>query len=495
MNFPKIFSINLYYKLKIIIVIFSISSIGYPISIKTKIVDIKGKPHISILEFAKNHKLQGINYAEKNKFELRYFGKKIVFSGKCSFVKVEDKILQLSNPIITLDGDIYIAKNSFMIVLNKTELPDAILDTSEEYIITTAPDFNLYDISIDTKMNGSQITIKSSKIFNLETIASSITRAGWLNITILDGIVDSSSIVDSPIKFPVKQIRCLQLPESAQISLLLKTKVDDYEITQTKDGSAIKISLRIAMTETSDRIKKSRRNWLLDTIVIDAGHGGKDKGAVSSNGLQEKTVCLDISKRLGKLIQNKMGVKVIYTRDEDVFIPLWKRTKIANESGGKVFISIHANSSPHSKQANGFETYLLRPGKTQDAIEVAQRENAVIAMEEAAHDYGDFTDEQIILATMAQHEFMKESEFLADVIQQELDKRLKTPNRGVKQAGFYVLVGGSMPNVLVETGFLSNRAEARLLGKPSYRQKIAEGIFNALVNFKDKYESTIIGIN
>ena len=190
-----------------------------------------------------------------------------------------------------------------------------------------------------------------------------------------------------------------------------------------------------------------------------------------------------------------MGIKVIYTRDEDVFIPLWKRTKIANESGGKVFISIHANSFPKNRRAKGFETYLLRPGKTQDAIEVAQRENSVIAMEEAAHKYGDFTDEQIILATMAQHEFMKESEYLADVIQQELDKRLKTPNRGVKQAGFYVLVGGSMPNVLVETGFLSNKEEAKLLGKSSYRQKIAEGIFDALVNFKDKYESSIIGIN
>lgn len=475
-------------------VLFLVSSL-FPISVKTKLIDINGKSYVPIMEFAKNHTMQGIHYIEKNKFEIRFFGKKAIFSGGCSFVKVDDNIYQIVHPVIIEGDEFYVVEEYFMQLLNSTDLPDAILDTSEEYIITSAPDFNLHNLTVETKMNGSLVRIKSSRKFDLQTIASSINKAGWMNITILNGLVDSLNIVESPLDFPIKLVRCLQLPESAQISLLLKSKVDDYEITQAVDGTEIQISLRIAISANSDRIKQSRRNWLLNTIVIDAGHGGKDKGAVSASGLQEKTVCLDISKRLGKLIRKKMGIKVIYTRDEDVFIPLWKRTKIANESGGKVFISIHANSFPKNRRAKGFETYLLRPGKTQDAIEVAQRENSVIAMEEAAHEYGDFTDEQIILATMAQHEFMKESEYLADVIQQELDKRLKTPNRGVKQAGFYVLVGGSMPNVLVETGFLSNKEEAKLLGKSSHRQKIAEGIFDALVNFKDKYESSIIGIN
>jgi N-acetylmuramoyl-L-alanine amidase len=289
----------------------------------------------------------------------------------------------------------------------------------------------------------------------------------------------------------VVKTRCIQSPESAQISLLLKSKVDDFDIESSENE--IRISLRVEMAENANRIKEMRTKWLLDTIVIDAGHGGKDPGAVGKTGLQEKTVTLDISKKLGKLIERNMGVNVVYTRDEDVFIPLKKRTQIANESGGKVFISIHANATPHSRGAKGFETYLLRPGRTQDAIEVAQRENEVISMEEEYHEsYEKLSNENLILATMAQSSFMKESEYLAATIQRELDKNLTSPNRGVKQAGFHVLVGASMPNVLIEVGFLTNKSEANLLGKSSYRLKIAKAIFTALVEFKNKYESALI---
>jgi len=162
---------------------------------------------------------------------------------------------------------------------------------------------------------------------------------------------------------------------------------------------------------------------------------------------------------------------------------------------GKVFISIHAKSAPRSPGGRGFETYLLRPGKTKDAIEVAQRENSVIALEELYHKYEELSNDKLILYTMAQSAFMKESEFLAAEVQKELDKVLTSPNRGVKQSGFHVLVGASMPNVLIEAGFLSNKNETKLLGQSRYRQKIAQAIFSALVNFKDKYENPLISDN
>ena len=133
---------------------------------------------------------------------------------------------------------------------------------------------------------------------------------------------------------------------------------------------------------------------------------------------------------------------------------------MANDANGKLFISVHANSNPNRK-IQGFETYLLRPGKTEDAIEVASRENAVIKLEEKTGQYDNLAGENLIMATMAQSMFMKESEDLAAIIQMELDKRLNTPNRGVKQAGFYVLIGASMPNVLVEVGYLSNPADRK----------------------------------
>jgi len=171
---------------------------------------------------------------------------------------------------------------------------------------------------------------------------------------------------------------------------------------------------------------------------------------------------------------------------------LMDRTKMANEKNGKLFVSIHANANKNRK-IQGFETYLLRPGKSEDAIEVASRENSVINLEEVQDQYADLTGEALIMATMAQSIFMKESEDLASIIQMELDKRLNTPNRGVKQAGFYVLIGASMPNVLVEVGFLSNPMEEKKLKQDMHKQQIAEAIYSAIKHFKQTREKVLAG--
>ena len=162
------------------------------------------------------------------------------------------------------------------------------------------------------------------------------------------------------------------------------------------------------------------------------------------------------------MLERNLGINVIYTREADVFVPLWKRTKLANSAGGKLFISLHVNSTSTSPNIKGYETYLLRPGKTNQAIEVVKRENSVIELEKENYQYADLKNENYIIASMAQNSFMKESEDLAALIQQYMEQNLQgsTKNRGVKQAGFHVLVGATMPNVLVEVGFLSNKKEA-----------------------------------
>tara|TARA_B100000929_G_scaffold253904_1_gene214935 strand:- start:527 stop:1222 length:696 start_codon:yes stop_codon:yes gene_type:complete len=229
----------------------------------------------------------------------------------------------------------------------------------------------------------------------------------------------------------------------------------------------------------------------MDTIVIDAGHGGKDPGTTGKYGTKEKDIVLDITKRIGRLLEKNTSIKVVYTRTEDVFVHVWERTKIANEVNAKIFVSIHVNANPNRK-IKGFETYLLSSGKSEDAIEVASRENAVIKLEEVRSQYQELTGENLIMATMAQSMFMKESEDLAAMIQIELDKNLDSPNRGVKQAGFYVLIGASMPNVLVETGYISNPSEERNLKKPGYRQNIAKSIYNAILKFKSSRERLLV---
>ena len=174
------------------------------------------------------------------------------------------------------------------------------------------------------------------------------------------------------------------------------------------------------------------------------------------------------------------------------FVPLMDRTKIANESNGKIFLSIHANAHSN-RNIQGFETFLLSPGKNDDAIEVASRENSVIKLEERVSQYENLTGENLIMATMAQASFMKESEDLAAKIQIELGKNLKTPNRGVKQAGFLVLIGASMPNVLIEVGFISNPSEEKMLKQNSYKEKIAQAIFEGIKQFKYSREKILEG--
>ena len=456
---------------------------------KTKLYDINGIKYLSALEYAKTQNIRTLFYDDKEKLELRFQNTKLLLSPHSSFIKVNETTYHMYSAVIYDGNDFYIPVNPFIEILKKSGLPIALIDSSESFVLTTSPLYNINSISISNKINGTVIYINTSKKFSKNMLAASITRGGWLNLTIPGAIVDSLNIIESKLANPIRRVKTIQSNESAQISFLLKTKVDDFEINS--DDTFISISIRTALEQNAENLLKQRERWLIDTIVIDAGHGGKDPGAIGVTGLQEKTVNLDITKKLGKLIESNLGIKVIYTRDEDVFIPLWKRTKIANDSGGKIFISIHANASSNPN-VRGFETFLLRPGKTQDAIEVAQRENAVVAMEELYHEYEKLSNDKLILYTMAQSAFMEQSEFFAAEIQNELDKVLTSPNRGVKQAGFHVLIGASMPNVLIEAGFLSNKNESKLLGKSSYRQKIAEAIFSSLVNFKDKYENSSI---
>ena len=231
-------------------------------------------------------------------------------------------------------------------------------------------------------------------------------------------------------------------------------------------------------------LRSEKEKWEFKTIVIDAGHGGKDPGAVGYRGTKEKDIALDVAKRLEKKLSKNMNVKIIMTRDEDVFLRLSERTKIANESNGNLFISIHTNAA-EDRRASGFETFLIGPNKNEAAVRVAARENAVLELEGATGK--KLTNEDLIQATIAQSAFASKSEKFASMVQKEIKKRVQSKDRGVKQAGFYVLMGASMPNVLVELGFISNPSEEKKLRSPQYRDQLATAIYRAV----EQYQKTL----
>ena len=231
-------------------------------------------------------------------------------------------------------------------------------------------------------------------------------------------------------------------------------------------------------------LRSEKEKWEFKTIVIDAGHGGKDPGAVGYKGTKEKDIALDVAKRLEKKLSKNMNVKIIMTRDEDVFLRLSERTKIANESNGNLFISIHTNAA-EDRRASGFETFLIGPNKNEAAVRVAARENAALELEGTTGK--KLTNEDLIQATIAQSAFASKSEQFASMVQKEIKKRVQSRDRGVKQAGFYVLMGASMPNVLVELGFISNPSEEKKLRSPQYRDQLATAIYRAV----EQYQKTL----
>ena len=219
----------------------------------------------------------------------------------------------------------------------------------------------------------------------------------------------------------------------------------------------------------------------LQRIVIDPGHGGHDNGTEGPKGLLEKDLVLDVSLRLGKLIQDKMGAEVIYTRSDDTFIPLEGRTELANEKKADLFLSIHANSSPVPR-ITGVETYYLNFTDSKDAMEVASRENA--GSQQSIFDLRD------LIQKISLHDKASESRDFAEHMQAALfafSSRTfqNEKNRGVKKAPFVVLIGANMPSVLAEIGFVSNPREEALLKKPEYRQKLAEALYRGVSKYAD----------
>ncbi|MGA6986347.1 MAG: N-acetylmuramoyl-L-alanine amidase [Terriglobales bacterium] len=239
-------------------------------------------------------------------------------------------------------------------------------------------------------------------------------------------------------------------------------------------------------TASGDRSLTRALGLKIGKIVIDAGHGGHDTGTIGPNGLLEKDVVLDVAKRLGRLLESRLGAEVIYTRQDDTFIPLETRTAIANRERADLFISIHANSS-HDSDARGVETYYLNFTSSPEALEVAARENAV--SEKSIHELQD------LVKKIAMKDKIDESREFAGDVQESLYGGLALNsagirNRGIKKAPFIVLIGANMPSILAEISFVSNPTDERKMETSEHRQRIAESLYRGV----SKYVNGLSGV-
>ncbi|HEY0786476.1 MAG TPA: N-acetylmuramoyl-L-alanine amidase [Acidobacteriaceae bacterium] len=257
--------------------------------------------------------------------------------------------------------------------------------------------------------------------------------------------------------------------------------------SQTAMSAGSNAGIRAAEpTASGERSMVRALGLKIGRIVVDAGHGGHDSGTLGPGGIEEKDVVLDVALRLGRLLKQRLGADVIYTRDDDTFIPLETRTAIANKAQADLFISVHANSSQDAG-ARGVETYYLNFTSSADALEVAARENAV--SQQSIHQLSD-----LVKKITLQDKIAESREFAGDV-EQSLYTGLETGNpglrdRGVKKAPFVVLIGANMPSILAEISFLTNPDDAHQLRDGEYRQRIAESLYRGVA----KYVGSLSGV-
>ncbi len=459
---------------------------------------------------------------EAGKLEIKFNNFNVKFTANNHFIIITDrrdnnqKVYQLAQSIKIVNDDLFIPldytleyisyaggktvtfdKNSGTIIVGNAEKLDVITKTVEEEPKPetkkdSKTNYELNELEYKIKANGTLVTIKTDK---KGVKYSAKYQKDLLKVTLENVAVNPEITIHQAETGIIEKTDFKALENGGE--LLFELEAGSYSAHDIfKDSESNNIILTIHNKKLKQVKKdngKLKDKWNFDVVVLDAGHGGKDAGAIGVTGVREKDVNLGIVLKIGKLIEEELPtVKVVYTRKTDKFVEIYKRGKIANENNGKLFISVHCNSTPQkTEDARGFEVYLLRPGRTQEAINIAEFENSVIKYEEDPNRYQKLTDENFILVSMAQSSYMRYSEQFSDILNSTWKNELNIPSRGIKQAGFYVLVGASMPNVLVEAGFLSNRKDEAYLKSEAGQNEIAKTIFNSIKKYKEYYQKTM----
>ncbi|MCH2460522.1 MAG: N-acetylmuramoyl-L-alanine amidase [Gemmatimonadetes bacterium] len=282
--------------------------------------------------------------------------------------------------------------------------------------------------------------------------------------------VDRLSLVRGEITEPVTSEDLLLIPEEEVVSALL-SEPDEQRLSE----------------DVSDALSSNQGERI---VIIDAGHGGEDPGALGPEGIHEKDVALGIALELLAILEREPDLTAFMIREDDTFVDLWRRGEIATEAKGDrpgVFVSIHANSSPNRRSARGFETYFLSEARTEHERRVSAIENAPLSLRGQNVDLSQDPDLGFILRELRTLDHQHWSALLAEMVQEEIEEFHPGPNRGVKQGLLAVLTNALMPSVLIETGYLSNDEEARMLRDGKFQRDTGQAVADAVLRFFKRY--------
>ena len=407
----------------------------------------------------------------------------LIFTAGSPFVLADKELRQMPLPVERQGRDVLAPVEPLIAVLAEFYPGELLFDPSLPQLLVSPPRHDLFGVRYDVEPGCTRVIIPAGRL--LECKAEPLPDGG-VTLFFPGGKIDTASFNREWVVDLIAGLMAEQTPEGASITLKPDSGAMFCDVEKITDPPLYCVEFTGSGgmgldREAQKRLDAEKDAWALDVVVIDPGHGGKDPGAIGPTGLYEKDVVLDVGLRLKKTLEQE-GIRTVMTRDRDIFIPLSKRTQIANNSGGKLFISLHCNAIQHGR-AYGVETYFLAPAKTERAMKVAMLENSVIKFEESQDQYQDLTEENYILLTMAQASFARESEQLAGMVVEDISAGLSLKDRGVDQAGFYVLIGASMPSVLVEMAFISTKSEEKKLRSKEFRQQLADQICAAVLKF------------
>jgi len=399
-------------------------------------------------------------------------------------------------PVLDHEGDLWLPMVFLEQVIGPQTRERVVWNADTRQLVLGSADYSVVRLQVEVLGRTTAVHIFCREPLGYRT---SSPRSGVIDLKIYGGEVNTAVVGSSRLRGLVQSITSRQHRDHATVTIRVDQLVGRYRTYTADEGREIVVVLEEEQVSTMpDPVPRGHANVNIEqgpvdvtnridvqTVVVDPGHGGHDVGAVSRRGIMEKNVNLGVAKELRRYLEKESDLKVVLTRDNDSYLELADRAEIANSSGGDLFLSLHCNSW-FNDGAHGLETYFLSPAQSDWAKSVEATENQA---GRPTGPEGDPGDVEFIVWELVQNRFISSSSHLAETIQTNVTGDLGLPNRGVRQAGFRVLVGAYMPAVLIELGFLSHSQEEKRLGDSTYHRELAKAIGDAILSYREQIGS------
>ncbi len=427
--------------------------------------------------------------SDVRKLVLRVGQKRITFTAGARSVVIGEKAILLHLPVVFHQGEPWIPLEFLTSILPQLTEKEVRWDPRDFVLRLGTRQTNVERLEFQQEELSTELRVRLATPLAFRVDDS---QPRQLVLKLYGARLDPGALTVREPRGLIESVEAIQRGDHALLVVHLSELVSRYQSLSRDDGRTIVLKVfqepittipepvpkgpKIVQTLPSTEVGRKVR---VRRVIIDPGHGGADDGKKGLNGLLEKDVTLAIARELRRILDGHDGIEVLLTRDDDVTMGLIERTEFANQQRGDLFISIHCNGW-YAPDAHGVETYFLSPAKSEWDADVAKAENLTTGVAE---------DVDFIVWDLVQNLYIQESATLAEAVQERLSGDLDLANRGVKQAGFRVLVGAYMPAILVETAFLSNPQESRLLASGDFHRRVAQALASAILDFRQRMEA------